>query len=204
VQLALAYRGIRSLVLSIDGLQPEKGHETLYAVRELNAKRVWFAEALLSSNLHEVRRLLVRARQIAEQLGKPVRLWISDKQDAFVKGIPLEFPGVPHRYCVNHFMRDLAKPTLDVDSHAKVKMRRKVRGLRNVERVVQLRTEKTQELTRKVVTLTRTSIQTPAGHATVLAPTPDAEAPAFAGAASVAGGISPLEGIKRLVAECED
>src|SRR3954451_4038647 len=35
--LRLAYRDIRSVVLSIDGLQPEKGHETLYAVRELKA-----------------------------------------------------------------------------------------------------------------------------------------------------------------------
>src|SRR5262249_54353099 len=45
--LRLAYQGIGELWLSIDGLQPEKGHETLYAVRELRAGRVWFAEALL-------------------------------------------------------------------------------------------------------------------------------------------------------------
>jgi len=44
------------------------------------------------------------------------------------------FPGVGHRYCANHFLRDLAKPVLEADSHAKVQMRRKVRGLRAVER----------------------------------------------------------------------
>ena len=38
------------IILSIDGLQPEKGHETLYVVRELTQKRVWFAEALISAN----------------------------------------------------------------------------------------------------------------------------------------------------------
>ena len=43
--LAEAYRGVPSLILTIDGLQPEKGHETLYVVRELRGKRVWFAEA---------------------------------------------------------------------------------------------------------------------------------------------------------------
>src|SRR4051812_44914639 len=69
--LRLTYRDIDSVVLSIDGLQPEKGHETLYAVRELRASRVWFAEALLSSSADEVRRLLVRAREIAQSLGKP-------------------------------------------------------------------------------------------------------------------------------------
>jgi hypothetical protein len=134
--LQRAYRDLGSVVLSIDGLQPEKGHEALYAVRELNTRRVWFAEALLCSSTDEVRRLLVRARQFAHRLGKSVQLWISDKQDAFVKGIAFEFPGVPHRYCSNHFLRDLAKPTLEVDSRAKVQMRKKVRGLRVIEREV--------------------------------------------------------------------
>jgi hypothetical protein len=134
--LAAAYRNMEALVLSIDGLQPEKGHETLYVVRELNAKRIWFAEALLSSSADEVRRLLIQARAWATQLGLPVHLWLSDKQDAFVTGIAAEFPGVPHRYCVNHFLRDLAKPMLEADSHAKVKMRRTVRGLRTIEREV--------------------------------------------------------------------
>ena len=133
---AAAYRHVEALVLSIDGLQPEKGHETLYVVRELNAKRIWFAEALLSSGADEVRRLLIQARAWATQLGLPVHLWLSDKQDAFVTGIAAEFPGVPHRYCVNHFMRDLAKPMLEADRHAKVKMRRTVRGLRAIEREV--------------------------------------------------------------------
>lgn len=128
------YRKSRKLVLSIDGLQPEKGHETLYVVRELTQKRIWFAESLLSSAAAEVRRLMVQARQWADRLGKPVRLWMSDKQDALVTGIASEFPGVPHRYCANHFLRDLAKPILEMDSHAKVKMRRKVRGLRALER----------------------------------------------------------------------
>ena len=123
-------------MLTIDGLQPEKGHETLYVVRELTRKRVWFAEPLLSSAPEEVRRLIVVARQWSERLGKPVRVWMSDKQDAFVKAIASEFPGTPHRYCQNHFLRAVAEPVLAVDSRAKVKMRRRVRGLRAIERRV--------------------------------------------------------------------
>ena len=135
-QLAAAYADVDAVVLAIDGLQPEKGHETLYVVRELARKRVWFAEALLSSAAAEVQQLLAQARSWAEQLGKPVRLWMSDKQEAFVRGIASEFPGVPHRYGTNHFVRDVAKPVLDADSRAKVQMRRKVRGLRTIEREV--------------------------------------------------------------------
>ena len=135
-QLVEAYRDIGSLVLTIDGLQPDKGHETLEVVRELRRKRVWFAEPLLSSATQEVRRLIILARQWAAHLGKPVRAWMSDKQDAFVTAIADEFVGVPHRYCHNHFLRDMAQPVLDLDSQAKVKMRRKVRGLRAIERCV--------------------------------------------------------------------
>jgi hypothetical protein len=134
--LAEHYKDIASLVLTIDGLQPEKGHETLYVVRELRGKRVWFAEALLSSSADEVQRLIAKAKDWAQQLAKPVELWMSDKQDAFVTGIAAEFPKVPHRYCQNHFLRDLAKSVLEKDSHAKVQMRKKVRGLRTIERQV--------------------------------------------------------------------
>jgi hypothetical protein len=130
------YESDDKIILTIDGLQPEKGHETLYVVRELTRKRVWFAEPLISATNAEVQRLIAQAKQWAASLGKTVTLWISDKQDAFVKGIAAEFPEVPHRYCENHFLRDVAKPVLEADSHAKVQMRKKVRGLRKIEQAV--------------------------------------------------------------------
>jgi hypothetical protein len=130
------YAKVDEIILSIDGLQPEKGHETLYVVRELTQKRVWFAEPLISATADEVRRLIAKAKAWAEGLGKKVALWLSDRQDAFVTGIAAEFPGTPHRYCVNHFLRDVAKPVLEEDSHAKVQMRKKVRGLRKIEQAV--------------------------------------------------------------------
>ena len=130
------YQGVAGIILTIDAIQPEKGHEALYVVRELTQKRVWFAEPLISATDDEVRRLIVTAKEWAQSLGQTVTLWISDKQDAFVKGIAAEFPGVPHRYCGNHFLRDLAKPVLDADSHTKVQMRTKVRGLRAIEKTV--------------------------------------------------------------------
>src|SRR3954462_2129184 len=137
------YESVTEIILCIDGLQPEKGHETLYVVRELTQKRVWFAEPLLSATADEARRLIKKAKEWAESLGTPVGLWMSDRQDAFVTGIAAEFPDVPHRYCDNHFLRDLAQPALEADSHAKVQMRRKVRGLRTIEQVG-LRRQKAQ------------------------------------------------------------
>src|SRR4051812_8644128 len=127
------YRSGAELILCIDGLQPEKGHETLYVVRELTRRRVWFAEPLLSATEDEVRRLIKKAKEWAGSLGTPVGLWVSDQQDAFVKGIAAESPDVPHRSRDNHFLRDLARPVLETDSHAKVQMRKEVRGLRTIE-----------------------------------------------------------------------
>lgn len=112
------------IILCIDGLRPEKGHEALDVVRELTRKRVWFAEPLLSATEDQVRRLITKAKQWAESLGAAVGLWMSDKQEAFVKGVAAEFPDVPRRYCDNHFLRDLAQPVLEADSHAKVRMRK--------------------------------------------------------------------------------
>jgi hypothetical protein len=142
------YESVDEIILTIDGLQPEKGHETLYVVRELTQKRVWFAEALISATTDQVQRLIALAKAWAEFLGKTVVLWISDKQDAFVKGVAAEFPDVPHRYCDNHFLRDVAKPVLEADSHAKVQMRRKVRGLRKIEQAV-LKRQSAQEASEK-------------------------------------------------------
>jgi hypothetical protein len=143
------YESVAEIILCIDGLQPEKGHETLYVVRELTRKRVWFAEPLLSATEDEVRRLIQKAKQWAESLGTPVGLWMSDRQDGFVKAIAVEYPDVPHRYCDNHFLRDLAKPVLEADSHAKVQMRKEVRGLRTIEQAVLPRpkAETTEDLT---------------------------------------------------------
>ena len=133
-QLREAYQDTPDLVLTIDGIQPEKGHETVYVVRELRQQRVWFAETLLSSATEEIQPLIRRARQVTEQLGIRVCGWMSDKQEAFVTAIAAEFPGTPHRYCANHFLRDVAAPMLALDSAAKVRMRRKIRGLRALER----------------------------------------------------------------------
>ena len=126
----------REVALTIDGLQPEKGHESLDVVREVTRHRVWFAEPLLSGATDEIRKLFVRAKEIADKLNLQVVLWISDKQDAFLKCIAEEFPDVPHRYCENHFFRDLAKPVLEMDRTAKKKMRATIRGLRALEREV--------------------------------------------------------------------
>jgi hypothetical protein len=123
-------------ILSIDGLQPETGHETLYVVRALERKRVWFAEALLARATAEVQQLLAPARRWAEGLGKPGRRWISDTQAACVRGIAAACPGGPPRSCAKHCLREVAQPVWEADRHAKVRLRRTVRGWRAIAQEV--------------------------------------------------------------------
>jgi hypothetical protein len=190
-QMRRAYTQTKSLVLAIDGLQPEKGHETLYVVRELTQKRVWFAEPLLSSTNDEVRRVLARARKIAEALDVPVSGWMSDKQEAFVAGIAQEFPGVPHRYCDNHFLRDLAKPLLEKDSHAKVQMRRKVRGLRTIEQAVLREDGQKRAVSEEsIASVSPTGLNGVASRATLAAELPTGEEGVGTGPSSVAGSTA--------------
>src|SRR5664279_1552523 len=77
-EMATLYGDKKDIVLSIDGLQPAKGHETPYVVAEVSQNRVWFAEPLLSGATDEIRKLFLRAKEIADALGLNVVLWISD------------------------------------------------------------------------------------------------------------------------------
>jgi hypothetical protein len=136
-----------------------------------------------------VQRLLARADERAKRLGKPIRLWMSDKQDAFVTGIAAEFPDVPHRYCQNHFLRDLAKPLLEKDSHQKVQMRKKVRGLRDIEKQV-------LEDRRKAQAEAPVSPASTAAAAATGGPVADAVTAAAAGAV---GGHTAVAGVAQAV-----
>ena len=45
--------------------------------------------------------------------------------------------GVPHQLCQFHYLREAAKPVYEADRHAKVQLKKKVRGIRPIERKVE-------------------------------------------------------------------
>ena len=108
------YEWVDEIILSIDGLQPEKGHETLYVVRELTQKRVWFKPSLDLGNGGRGATSDQQGQRVGQsRWAKLVGLWSSDRQDAFVTGIAkAELPDVPHRYCDNHFSVMWPSPVL--------------------------------------------------------------------------------------------
>jgi hypothetical protein len=46
-------------------------------------------------------------------------------------------PGVPHQLCHFHYLREAAQPVYEADRHAKVQLKKKVRGIRPIERKVE-------------------------------------------------------------------
>jgi hypothetical protein len=121
--LAGKYSGVEDLVMSIDGLQAEGadgaegGNATLYVVRELGRKRVWFAEAVArddaSDDAAAIRGLIQRAREWARALGVSVSAFVSDGRDAFTEVIAEAFPGVTHRTCPSYFAEK--QPRMNAD-----------------------------------------------------------------------------------------
>jgi hypothetical protein len=43
-------------------------------------------------------------------------------------------PGVPHQLCHFHYLREAARPIYEADRHAKVLLKKEVRGIRPIER----------------------------------------------------------------------
>jgi hypothetical protein len=122
------------VLLAIDGLQPDVGHEVLWVVRDCLSGRVVVAKTLLSATGADLAGLLTRA---AFAVGVPVAGVVSDGQHSIRNAVALALPGVPHQLCQFHYLREAAGPAYEADRHAKVQLKKTVRGVREIERKVE-------------------------------------------------------------------
>jgi hypothetical protein len=124
------------MVLALDGLQPDVGHEVLWVLRDCLSSQVLLARSLLSSTSGDLAQLLHEA---LEPLGKKVEVVgvISDGQTSIRLAVAQVLPGVPHQLCQFHFLREAALPVFEADRHAKKELKAQVRGVRPIERSVE-------------------------------------------------------------------
>ena len=122
------------VILAIDGLQPDVGHEVLWVLRDCLSGAVLLARSLLSSTQDDLARLLT---EVKEALAVPIVGVVSDGQDSIRKAVKAALDGVPHRLCQFHYLREAAKPVYEADRHAKVQLKKTVRGIRPIERTVE-------------------------------------------------------------------
>lgn len=121
----------RRVVLAIDGLQPDVGHEVLWVVRDCLSGEILLARSLLSAPARDLQALLTEVQQA---LPVPIRAVVSDGQGNLRKAVALALPGIPHQQCHFHYLREAAQPIYEADRHAKKELKKHVRGIRPIER----------------------------------------------------------------------
>jgi hypothetical protein len=121
----------RRVILAIDGLQPDVGHEVLWVLRDCLSGEILLARSLLSSTAKDLAGLITEVHQA---LPVPITGVISDGQDSIRKAVARAVPGVPHQLCHFHYLREAAKPISEADRHAKKELKKRVRGIRRIER----------------------------------------------------------------------
>lgn len=126
-------RGHKQVILAIDGMQPDVGHEVLWVIRECLSGEILLARTLLSARSED---LAVLLREVKEAIEVPIAGVISDGQQSIRKAVEVALPGVAHGLCHFHYLREAAKVIYAADRHAKKELKKQVRGVRGIERSV--------------------------------------------------------------------
>lgn len=143
-------------VLAMDGLQPDVGHEVLWVVRECLSGEVLLARSLLGGTSKDLKPLL---EEVADALSPvPIEGVISDGQHAIRKAVGSALPGVPHQLCQFHYLREAAKEVYEADRHAKKELKKRVRGVRPIERALEGREDPEVEAMRGYCLAVRSAI----------------------------------------------
>jgi hypothetical protein len=118
------------IIVSVDGIQPEKGNETVYLVRDALTGRVLVAENVMMADTAAMKKLLAPVVTLDVQ----VIGTITDAQESEVLAVEQLWPKVPHQVCQFHVLRDASKPAFEADRKIKTALRKsmqpKIRAVR--------------------------------------------------------------------------
>ena len=129
IQARLKQQG--QVLLAIDGMQPDVGHEVLWVIRDCLSGEVLLARTLLSSTRGDLAGLL---SEVKEAMPVPIGGVISDGQQTIRQAVARCLPEVPHQLCHYHYLDEAANPIFEADRHAKTELKKLVRGVRPIER----------------------------------------------------------------------
>lgn len=107
----------KELILTVDGLEPEKGHSILYIVREATTGKMLFAHyATYQDAINLKKEIMLPLKSVLEQANLKVGGWQADKELAIGKAIQEVFTGVPFQHCQSHFLAAMKKPLTGADT----------------------------------------------------------------------------------------
>jgi hypothetical protein len=127
----------KRVILAIDGLQPDVGHEVLWVVRDCLSEEMLLARPLLSSTQGDLTAFLTEVKEELEPLKVSVTGVISDGEETLGSAVAFVFPEVPHQRCPFHSLKDAIKPFYEADRHAKTLLKKQLRGIRPLERALE-------------------------------------------------------------------
>ena len=116
----------KHIILSVDGIKPEKGTDGLYIVRDVLSDTFIHGEYLENASKDRLADLLEVAKN---KCPVPIVGIVSDKEDALVKACGEIFPGVRHQYCQFHFLSNVAKPVTEGDRSLKRGLRSEINNI---------------------------------------------------------------------------
>jgi hypothetical protein len=136
-------KGLKRLVIGLDGMQPERGNRCLYIVRELPSGLTLMAESLDDGNHTTLSpRLLEPLKSLAQELGLSWHGIVSDAQASIRLALQKSLPGVPHQVCQFHCLRAAGGLTFELDRNMKKRLKAAVRRqLGQLEQQIQRRSE---------------------------------------------------------------
>lgn len=92
------------------------------------------AKSLLSATTADLTALVTEVR---DTLPVPITGIVSDGQSTIRQAVARSLPGVPHQLCHFHYWREAARPIYEADRHAKKELKKRVRGVRPIERAAE-------------------------------------------------------------------
>jgi hypothetical protein len=107
------------LLLSMDGIQPDRGNETIYLVRDVLTGRLLNAENVTSTTKAMIKQVL--APVVA--LNLPIVGVISDAQESQLQAVAELWPTIPHQICQFHAIREAGRLIYVLDHRLKTEMR---------------------------------------------------------------------------------
>jgi hypothetical protein len=125
------------VLLAIDGMQPDVGHEVLWIIRDCLSGEVLLARTLLSSTRGDLAALLKEVKEVLDPLAVPIKGIVSDGQQTIRQAVERSLPNVPHQLCHYHYLDEAAGPIFEADRHAKTELKKLVRGVRPIERALE-------------------------------------------------------------------
>jgi hypothetical protein len=148
----------KQVILAIDGLQPDVGHEVLWVLRDCGSGEVLLARSLLGATEEDLVPLLEEVAALCQEVEVPIVGVISDGQRSLRKAVAHVLPGIPHQLCHFHYLREAAKLIADADRHAKKEVKKHMRGVRPLERALEGRTDEEAQVGRGYCLAVRSSL----------------------------------------------